>query len=299
MKKQTICRITALCILTIGLASCDARPQSQLDKRNLLDKLLVDGPKVTGVSAALEDSAKAAEESKNYDRALQFYEQLLDKNPDNVKYRLKYAENLRRAEQPDKALQYYNVVLKETPDDVVALEGKGLTLITKGDFTEAGNVFEQVMAQDAKRWRTLNGVGLLFVSRNMPDEALAYFDSALENAPDEPTVLNNKGLTQALQADYPKAIDTLNRASSKVKTKSLERKRIDLNLALVLGLSGDLNRAENVAERHLSEVAVQNNLGFYAKLANDDKLAKAYLNSAISGSSTFYERAWQNLEDMK
>jgi hypothetical protein len=37
-------------------------------------------------------------------------------------------------------------------------------------------------------------------------------------------------------------------------------------------------------------------MGFYAHLAKDDALAKTYLNMAISGSSTFYERAWNNLD---
>lgn len=296
---QTFYRISASLIIVAALAACDARPNSQLDNRGFLDELLAEGPNVGGVSDALLSTATQAEEEKNYNRALQYYKQLVDKYPDNLQYRIKMADNLRRIDQNDEAIQLYNYVLKRQPHNIVALEGKGLAHITKGDFASASESLEQVMAMDGNRWRALNGVGLLFVAKNMPNEAVAYFDSALQRAPDHPTVLNNVGLTLALNGDFDRSIAALNRASSQVKSKSDTRKRIDLNLALVLGLSGDMERAEQVASRHLSKIALQNNMGLYAKLAGDDKLAKGYLNSAISGSPTFYERAWKNLEEMK
>lgn len=299
MKRQTFYRASASLILLASLAACDARPGSQIDNRGFLDELLKDGPQVGGVSDALLSTAVQAEEVNNYGRALQYYQQLVDKYPDNLEYRIKMADNLRRTEQSDKAIQLYDTVLQKQPRHAAALEGKGLTYITKGDFSSASQSLEEAMAIDGNRWRTLNGVGLLFVAKNMPNEAIAYFDSALARSPDHPTVLNNVGLTLALNGNYDRAIAALNRASGKVKNKSVERKRIDLNLALVLGLSGDMTRAEQVASRHLSSIALQNNMGFYAKLAGDDKLAKAYLNSALSGSSKFYERAWDNLEKMK
>ena len=230
---------------------------------------------------------------------MQFYQQLSDKYPDNLDYQLGYADNLRRTDQVEKAISGYDAILKRSSRHVGALEGKGLALITKGDFGTASTILETVIQLDRSRWRALNGVGLLFVAKSMPNEAISYFDAALAAQPDHPTVLNNVGLTLALNGDYVRAAQTLNRASGRVKTKSLERQRIDLNLALVLGLSGDTVRAEQVAGRHLNGAALQNNLGFYAQLAGDDKLAKAYLNSALSGSSTFYERAWENLENVR
>lgn len=299
MNKQTFYRLLASTLIVAGISACDARPDSEIGGRSLLDMFAKDGPEVSGVSDALLASAKQAEGNKDYGRALQFYKQLADASPKNASYQLGVAGNLRRLGKFDEAIQAYDALLHYHPRNVVALEGKGLALISKADFPEASTVLEQVMAMDNRRWRTLNGVGLLFVAKNMPNGAISYFDSALSVQPDHPTVLNNVGLTLALQKNYPRAIAALNRATSKVKSGSNQRKQIDLNLALVLGLSGDTVRAEKVASRHLSGSALQNNLGFYAELAGDDKLAKAYLNSAISGSSTFYKRAWENLEELK
>ena len=297
MKVKTFSRLIACFCVISGLAACDARPRSEIDGKSLLDIFGKEGPQVGGVSDALRQSAKEAEDAGDYGRALQFYKQLADKYPDDVSYQLSLAENLRRVNKLDDAISAYDSILRKTPNHVEALEGKGLALFAKSDFPNASDALETVMRIAPNRWRTLNGIGLLFVAKNMPNEAVSYFDAALAQSPDHPTVLNNVGLTLALTQDYDRAIAALNRASGKVSPKSLERERIDLNLALVLGLSGDMDRAEKVASQHLTGAALQNNLGFYAKLAGDNGLAKAYLNSALSGSPTFYEKAWDNLED--
>ncbi len=303
MKTQTFSRILASGILLAGLTACDARPRSQIDPNSrgalsILDALTKDGPEVGGVGDALLVSARKAEQSKDYNRAVQFYQQLSDKYPNNLEYQLGFADNLRRINKVDESVTIYDVILRRNPRHIGAMEGKGLALVTKGDFGAASNILETVIKLDSNRWRALNGVGLLFVAKSMPNEAVSYFDAALRVKPDHPTVLNNVGLTLALNGDYARAAQSLNRASGRVKAKSAERQQIDLNLALVLGLSGDTKRAEQVASRHLQGAALQNNLGFYAQLSGDDKLAKAYLNSALSGSKTFYKRAWENLENV-
>jgi hypothetical protein len=76
----------------------------------------------------------------------------------------------------------------------------------------------------------------------------------------------------------------------------MDRKRIDLNLSLVYAVAGKQDEARAVAERYFSGPTLSNNLGLYAHLANDDEMAKAYLNMALTDSKTFYERAWDNLQ---
>lgn len=281
------------------LQACDARPRSQVVGQSILAELIKEeGPEVTGVSDALLTSAKQAESSKDYARAAQFYRQLVDQKPGMTEYHVKLANNLRRVPSYEPALEAYNRVLSQDPNNVEALEGKGLTLISQTDFANASMPLERVMKITPNRWRTLNGIGILFIAKGMPNEALAYFDAALAQKPEHAPVLNNIGLTLALKEEFPRAFEVLNRASGRVASKSLERQRIDLNLALILGISGDLKRAENIASKHLQDAALENNLGFYAHLANNNGLAKAYLNSALSGSTTFYEKAWENLEQV-
>ncbi len=279
------------------LTACDPRPKSQIDPAAFLGELMEkEGPQVDGIEATLLNSAHQAEEKREYSRAIQFYQQLLDSDKENIAYSIGLADNLRRMGQYAEAAARYGAALAKEPSNIDALEGRGLCLINKGDFDDAGDLFKQVIAKDPKRWRSLNATGILFVMKEMPKEALVYYDQALKVKPDEPAVLNNVGLTMAMTQDYPNAIDALKRAGNKLLDGDEQKKRADLNLALVYGLSGDMDKAEQVARRHLKESALNNNLGFYAYLADNKELAKAYLNNALSGSPVFYEKAWKNLE---
>lgn len=287
----------SLLFLPLLLIACDPRPDSQISGSELLEMLSADnGPKISGIEQTLLNSAQEAEKNKEYGRALQFYRQLVDKNADNLAYKVGIADNMRRLAKTDEALRQYDAILEKQPDNIEALEGKGLALLSKTDFQQASIVLERVMALDSRRWRTLNAVAILFVAKNMPKESLAYYEEALSLMPDEPVILNNVGLTMALNRDFDRALLALTRASQKLKEKDPQKRRVDLNLALVYGISGQMEKAEQVAKPHLSEAALNNNLGFYAYLANNEDLAKGYLNHAISGSPTFYEKAWKNLE---
>ncbi len=279
------------------LTACDPRPQSEMNPSDILNSLLdAEGPSIKGVEATLLDSAHQAENRRQYNRALQFYQQLLDKDKQNKTYLLGLADNLRRMGQLDEAAHYYNQILKLEPENLDALEGKGLCLLNRGEVEGASDIFQKVMAKDGKRWRTLNAVGIMFVMKGMPKEAEAYYIEAAKLKPDEPAILNNYGLTLALSQKYDQAVTVLKQASDSLDRNDPEKKRADLNLALVYGLAGDMDRAEEVAGRHLKEAALNNNLGFYAYLADNQELAKAYLNNALSGSPVFYEKAWKNLE---
>jgi len=297
-KMRSVFPLLALLASTVLLTGCDARPQSELSGQSLLDAFTEDGPEIGTVSDSLLSTAKTAEKDRNYARALGFYSQLADKEPENAEYQIGVAENLRRIGEHDKAIARYNAILQKTPNHLTALEGKGLTYIAKAEFVKAGPFLEKVILQDPKRWRALNGVGLLFVAKGLPNEALSYFDAALQNNADSFVVLNNSGLTQALAGDYERAIQTLQRATRSSDREKGEIRQAELNLALVYGISGKMDAAEQTALRHLPEEAVHNNLGFYAYLADNHELAKAYLNSALSNSKTFYKRAWENLESM-
>jgi len=107
--------------------------------------------------------------------------------------------------------------------------------------------------------------------------------------------LNNVGLSYATDKNYPRALEALKQASRVSKIPS-QRKQIEMNLAMVYGVSGDFDNARDVASKYIEGPALDNNLGLYAHLAKDDALAKSYLNMALTQSPTYYERAWENLD---
>lgn len=288
---------TALALSACKDMQTDAWLNGSKDPKEALDKMTP--MDVNGVNATLEQQAKDAMERGDIRRAGQFYEQLLGSekltNEEKLRYRLGLAECMRRSGENDRALGAFDTLLKDNPGNLDVMEGRGLTLMALGKSTDAGQQFADIMEKDKKRWRTLNALGILFVTKNMIPEAMAYYTEALKQSPDNPSILNNVGLSQAVDKNYPRAIAALEQAS-RVSKGSEKRRQVELNLAMVYGASGDLDTAKELAEKYLQGPALDNNMGLYAHLAKNDALAKTYLNMALSGSTTYYERAWDNLD---
>ncbi len=282
---------------SLMLAGCGQMGQQWMDP----DKTFAafDQPTVKGVNDTQEDAAKAAITAGDYRRASQFYEQLVTsgkaKPEELLRYKLGLADSLRRLGENDQALAMFEQLTRENPTNLDAQEGRGLTLMALGKTVDAGRSFAEIMEKDGSRWRTLNALAILFVTKNMTPEAMAYYTEALKQSPDNPAILNNVGLSQAADRNFRRAVEALQQASRLAKTPS-QRKQIDLNLAMVYGVSGDSETAKEVASKYIDGAALDNNLGLYAHLAKDNALAKTYLNMALSQSPTFYERAWNNLD---
>lgn len=285
-----------LCVsLLLATTACNGGAMP-IDSQDFLGSL--DGPKVGTVADAMMNTATQAELNGNFRGAAQVYEQLLEKKPHNVEIMQSLADSLRRDGQSQRAIAVYDAIIFKDENNADAKEGKALALIALGDYDTPAALFEEVMKIDSTRWKTLNALGILFTTRNMQPEAQQYFNEALKNHPGSPSIMNNLGLSQALELNFDGAVETLSRASSMTLPSSSERRRIDLNTALVHASSGNIDQAQLIAEQHLTGAALNNNLGLYAHLAKDDRLARAFLNKALSDSKIHYSKAWENLEDI-
>ncbi len=266
------------------------------DRKKLMDALAKDGPDVEGIEGTLIKSAKEASQKGDHLRASQLYRQLLSMEETSTPYALALADSLRRNGELEKAEMVYEEILQKEPKLLEAKEGFGLLRLSKGEFEKAGKLLSEVQAKDSKRWQTLNGLGILLVERGSVDDAIIYFKEALKYQPDSPTILNNMGLTYAINDEPENALQVMGQAVEESPSATPQRKAVELNLALILGVYGDMQAAEKILKEHLPAAGVANNLGLYAYLANDEKLAKSYLNSALSRSPYHYKRAWENLE---
>lgn len=285
---------TAICLALAGCSpSRDAKNQ---DVQRILDEMK--GPDVPGMNEALLNGAKKAEENRKYVEAAQFYKQLAEKNPETVEYQFNYADNLRKAGAYDAAVEEFQKLKDDKEYKLAALEGMGLTQMAQGEFEDAGDTLADVMEADTTRWRTINAIGILFTAKQMYPEARQYFAEALVQSPKNAAVLNNTGLMEALDKNFDDAITHLQDASKVAGKNEKLRMQTDMNLALVYAVKGDLDMAEKTASRHLSETQLMNNMGYYAHLADDDRLAKSYLNMALTSSDKHYEKAWKNLETL-
>ncbi|MFN8929838.1 MAG: tetratricopeptide repeat protein, partial [Alphaproteobacteria bacterium] len=163
-------RFLPLILLLPMLVACnDPTVDQWIDPDKTFAKL--PQPDVPSVNQTLEKSANDALEAGDIKRASQFYKQLLDSDKataaDKMRYRTALADASRRAGDDAGARKLFDEILKDDPSNLDALEGKGLTLMAQGKSAEAGRVLAQVLEKDPKRWRTLNALGILFVTKNM------------------------------------------------------------------------------------------------------------------------------------
>lgn len=279
----------------LTMTACASGPMP-VDPVKLLNSM--DGPKVPTMEDSLMASAKNAEAQGDFHQAAIYYQQLLEKKPDNNELAFDLAESYRRSGEPDKAIYLYDQLIAKDPKMLAAKESKGLALIAKDDFKSPAPLFDEVMRTDRTRWKTLNAMGILFATRNLQPEAQQYFNEALKFHPDSASIYNNLGLSQAMNRNFDAAIGSLQKASSLEGAGTLERKRVDLNLALVYATAGRLDDAKAIASNYLTGPTLDNNLGLYAHLAKDDQMARAYLNMALTESKTYYAKAWDNLQDI-
>lgn len=286
--------LPVLALLFVSACNETTGGSMPIDARKLLEGM--DGPKIPTLAESQKESAQNAEKKGNFPQAVQIYQQMLERDQNNSDIILALADSLRRSGEYDKAISAYDDLIKKDAKNVAAKEGKGLALISKGDFETPTAIFEEVIKADGTRWKSLNGMGILFVTRNLYHDAQKYFEEALKQSPDNVAVLNNLGLVQALNKQFGDAVQSLSKASANSAVDGLDRKRVDLNLALVYATMGKLDEAEKISRIYLSGAQLSNNLGVYAHLAKDDQMAKSYLNMALTESKTYYGKAWDNLE---
>ncbi len=293
---RNVILISFVCVQALLLASCGSGPASIVDGKKILSDL--GGPQVPKVDETLLASAKEAEARGDYSQAISLYRQVLDKAPSNKDVALSLADCYRKSGQFDQAIVLYDGVLKQDSSSIDAKEGKGLALLSKGDYETPGKLFGEVLEKDPTRWKSDNALGILFTTRGMQAEAQQYFNEALKQSPGNVTVQNNIGLSQALERKYDDAIATLSKASDMADRNSMQRKRIDLNMALTYAIMNRLDDARLIASNYYSGAELENNMGIYSLLAKDDEMARAYLNMALNNSKVFYEKAWNNLQAM-
>ena len=105
-------------------------------------------------------------------------------------------------------------------------------------------------------------------------QARNLYRKALDLKPNEPSVLSNLGMSYVLEGDLKTAETYMRSASEQPGADS----RVRQNLALVVGLQGRFDEAEQIASQELSPEQAQANV--------------AYLRSMLS-----QQNAWKQLKD--
>ncbi|HNR75957.1 MAG TPA: hypothetical protein PKM48_02430, partial [Parvularculaceae bacterium] len=129
---------------------------------------------------------------------------------------------------------------------------------------EAVRFLEKATELAPRDWRTFSAYGVALDQIGEHKVARAKYDMALVFSPGAPMLLNNKGLSYALDGDLEQAKQLLRAAASSRGADA----RIRQNLALVLAIKGEMREAERLARSDLPPQIADQNIDYFRSLMN-------------------------------
>ena len=177
-------------------------------------------------------------------------------NPADKVAAINYARALRALTQNDQAVAVMRQAAIKAPDDLEVIGAYGKALAEAGQFPEAAQILQRAHKPERPNWSILSAQGA--VADQMGDHAGAqsFYLAALKIKPDDPAVMSNLGLSQALSKQLPRAEQTLRAAAASPSADA----RVRQNFALVLALQGKFSEAEQVSARDLAPADAARNV---------------------------------------
>lgn len=157
------------------------------------------------------------------------------------------------------AIIAYRQALTRDPAEQTALRNLGAALLSAGEGEEALVPYRALVALDASDHRALNGQGVALDMLGRHVEAWPAYRQGLEIAPGNIALSNNYGLSLAMGGRAKEGIELLSRLARGPEATPRTRQ----NLALALGLAGDLTAAKQIAAIDLAPDQVAENTAFY------------------------------------
>lgn len=244
------------------------------------------------------ESANKLFREGEYKKAVLAYKKITEKSELTGEDKFNYAESLRLSGNVKGAIDLYNDLIASGDNELAAMEGKSLCYVQDGEFKKAAVLLSKVLNKDAARWRTINALGVIYASTGHLEESLKYYNMALDISGNNPSIVNNIGLTIAFSGKLEEGKKIVEKALHRLDADDKRARQVEYNLALINGISGNMEEAEKILSKYLPNYKVMNNLGYYAKLADDKELARTYLSKALAASPVHYEKAYNSLQEL-
>jgi len=185
-------------------------------------------------------------------------------DPKNLRVGLAYASQLKALGQSEQQLQVLGTLTQYHPQDQKLLTLYGRELAQAGQPGQAEAVLAKAVAAGSTDWKVYSALGSTLDQQAKYTEARDYYQRALKISPNNVAVLNNLGMSYALEGNLKQAEVTLKEASDLPAGKSEPRLR--QNLALVVGLQGRFDEARQIASADLPPDQVEANMAYLQKM---------------------------------
>ena len=184
--------------------------------------------------------------------------------PSDINKGMAYAHALEKIGQGKQHLEVYRRLAEAHPENAKLSGIFGKKLINAGQTGEAIPILERVAALPDADWRIHSALGSAYDQQGLYQKARAEYRKALANDAGNLSVLNNMGMSLALEGNLKEAEVTLRQADALPRSKS--EPRIRQNLALVVGLQGRFDEASKLASEDLPQDQVEANMAYLQKM---------------------------------
>jgi Flp pilus assembly protein TadD len=244
---------------------------------------------------SLMKQAEALEKEHNYSDALEVYAKLQTLKPNSDDIQLKLADSYRLTGKCIEAKEIYAKLLQKesissNQEDETYLhifEAVGMCMIHDGEYNDAIEALSSIFEIDAMRWKTVNALGVAYALSGNHTESEKYFKIALALEENGYIIYNNMALANAFDGRYEEAIQYQKQAISLSSTKNQNFERLELNLALLMGLSGKAQEAEEILKKYLPEDKVKNNMQYYAHLHKNTEESKKVMRESLGAVNSY------------
>ena len=194
--------------------------------------------------------------------ALQLYRRAASLQTDAAAPFVAIGNTLIEMGQVNEAIVAYNSALDRQARDPEALRGIAKAYLKTARPELAGKPLAIAFEDTPNDPKLLQLIGVADDLMGQHGEAQARYRRGLELAPGDPVLSLNLALSLALTGNYDEAIARLGPIAAAPISSPRERQ----TLALIYGLKGDRQRAEQLGLLDLDPAAVQHNLAYYETL---------------------------------
>src|SRR3954447_17413819 len=219
---------------------------------------------MSDITGSITSSKAEASPDADPRRAAEVYGERYRANPKDAEAALRYGQALRGTGQRAQAVAVVEQATIANPGNKALLAAYGRALADNGNFKQAFDVLGRAHSPDNPDWRILSVQGTALDQMGRHEEARRYYASALQIAPDEPSVLSNLGLSYVLSRELPKAEETLRLAQATGRADA----RVRQNLALAVGLQGRFTEAETIVKADLPADEAAANVAYLKQMLN-------------------------------
>ena len=230
---------------------------------------------------------KVADETRaggDLSNAISLYRRAHEMDPRDPVPLARAGDTLAQMQAYTEAADAYQAALAIAPNDPDIHRGFANVLLALGKPQLALAHLEIAVSKNSGDARIYNALGVAHDLAGRHDLAQEDYRKGLAIAPDQVSLRNNLGLSQALSGDFKGGIATLSELVSRRGATARSRQ----NLALVYGLAGDDVHAALVARTDLDEASVKNNLAYFTLLRSLDDVGRT---AAILGADVRAARA--------